>query len=257
MPLPIRRATGSNILPSVVAVPTALTAWRSMERVLLADDDVELVDMLGDYLTQDGFRVLAVHDGETAVAAALSGDYAIAVLDLVMPRVDGLAALKRIRAASNLPVLILTARGDSIDRIVGLEIGADDYVEKPCSPRELSARIRAILRRSHGADSGEEQRAVAVGPIVVWPQRRSASLGGQPLKLTSTEFRLLEALARNAGHPVEKRELAETCLGRALGPYDRSIDTHLSSLRRKLGRMADGRSYIETVYRVGYQLIRD
>ena len=99
--------------------------------------------------------------------------------------------------------------------------------------------------------------AVAVGPLMVWPQRRSASMGGQPLKLTSTEFRLLEVLARNAGHPVEKRELAETCLGRALGPYDRSIDTHLSSLRRKLGRMADGRSYIETVYRVGYQLIRD
>ena len=228
-----------------------------MERVLLADDDVELIGMLGDYLGQEGFEVRTVHDGESAVAAALSGDYAIAVLDVVMPRVDGLAALKRIRAASNLPVLLLTARGDDIDRIVGLEIGADDYVPKPCSPRELSARIRAILRRTHPASDAGDERAIFVGSLAIWPQRRAAAINGAPLKLTSTEFRLLEVLARNAGHPVQKTDLAEHCLGRPLGPYDRSIDTHLSSLRRKLGKMADGRSYIETVFRVGYQLIRE
>ena len=227
-----------------------------MTAVLLVDDDVELAEMLGDYLAQDGFTVGMAHDGESGVAEALTGKYAIAVLDVMMPRLSGIEVLRRIRAASAMPVLMLTARGDDMDRIVGLELGADDYVPKPCLPRELAARLRAILRRS--GQSGEAPNAPLVfGALCVRPEQRRVEWAGLPVELTSTEYGLIEVLARHAGRPVSKGELSELALGRPLARFDRSIDVHLSSIRHKLGTLADGRSCIQTVYRQGYQLIRE
>lgn len=228
-----------------------------MTKVLLVDDDVELVEMLKEYLEQEGFDVAAVHDGESGVSEALSGQYAIAVLDVMMPRLSGVEALRRIRMKSTLPVIMLTARGDDTDRIVGLELGADDYVPKPCTPRELTARIRAILRRTQNAQADNEPATLTVGSLVMWPGQRRAEWAEKALDLTSTEFTLLEVLAREAGRPVSKNALSEQGLGRPLARFDRSIDVHLSSIRHKLGTLADGRSCIQTVYRLGYQLIKE
>lgn len=230
-----------------------------MANVLLVDDDDELVGMLKDYLELEGFSVATASDGESGVAAALAGDFAIVVLDMMMPRLNGLESLRRIRAASTMPVLMLTARGDDADRILGLELGADDYVPKPCTPRELTARIRAILRRTQLATSGDEPpvQLITVGALSLWPEKRLAEWDGVAVSLTSTEFNLLEALARHAGRPVSKNDLSEQALGRPLARFDRSIDVHLSSIRHKLGTLADGRSCIQTVYRQGYQLIRE
>lgn len=228
-----------------------------MNHVLLIDDDVELVGMFREYLEQEGFRVSCAHDGEAGARAALSGDAAIAVLDVMMPHMNGLETLRRIRAQSHMPILMLTGRGDDTDRILGLELGADDYVTKPCTPRELTARIRAILRRTNGPRPDESGVTINVGKLAMQPEQRRASWDGQALELTSTEFNLLEVLARNAGRPVSKNELSEQGLGRPMARFDRNIDVHLSSLRHKLGTLADGRSCLQTVYRLGYQLIRD
>ena len=228
-----------------------------MNRVLLVDDDVELAAMLREYLEQEGFEAEAVHDGESGVREALSGRYAIAVLDVMMPRLNGVEVLRRIRASSRLPVLMLTARGDDIDRILGLELGADDYVPKPCSPRELVARLRAILRR--GADNAGEGTAdgpIAVGPLRMWPERRSAQWREKPLELTSTEYSLLEVLARHAGRVVSKGDLSELAMGRPLARFDRSIDVHVSSIRQKLGARENGDSWIQTIRGQGYQLVK-
>ena len=231
-----------------------------MSKVLLVDDDVELSSMLREYVAQEGFEADAVHDGEAGVAAALSGEYALVVLDVMMPKVGGIEALGRIRARSNIPVLMLTARGDDVDRIVGLELGADDYVPKPCTPRELVALIRAILRRVPEGGMPDAQAvspgsALLVGQLSIWPSMRRAQWKGVPLELTSTEFNLLEILARHAGRVVSKAELSEQGLGRPLARFDRSIDVHLSSIRHKLGLRPDGRSWIETVRGLGYQLV--
>jgi two-component system OmpR family response regulator len=228
-----------------------------MSKVLLIDDDVELLGMFQEYLEQEGFQAKAVHDGERGAAEALSGQYAIAILDVMMPRMNGLETLRRIRAGSRLPILMLTARGDDTDRIVGLEMGADDYVTKPCTPRELTARIRAILRRSNGGGAEAGAAPLSVGQLTMWPEQRRAAWAGAHLELTSTEFNLLEVLVRHAGRPVSKNLLSEQGLGRPMARFDRNIDVHLSSLRRKLGLLADGRSCLQTVYRLGYQLIRE
>jgi len=230
-------------------------------RVLLVDDDVELLDLLRDYLTRDGFAVDCAHDGPSGATAALSGCYDIVVLDVMMPGISGLQALGQIRAASAVPVIMLTARGDDTDRIVGLELGADDYVPKPCTPRELAARLRAILKRVGAATVTLAATAAAqtlvAGALSIWPSQRRAVFDGRALELTSTEFSLLEALARHAGRPVSKTELSEQALGRPLSRFDRSIDVHISSIRHKLGptaKLADGRPLIQTVIRKGYQL---
>jgi two-component system OmpR family response regulator len=225
-----------------------------MSAVLLVDDDVELAEMLGDYLAQDGFVVSTVHDGLSGVEAALTGQYEIVVLDVMMPRLSGGEALRRIRAVSSVPVVMLTAKGDDMDRIVGLELGADDYVPKPCQPRELAARLRAILRRT-GPVVERADVPIVVGDLVVRSELRRAEWAGRVVDLTSTEFNLVEALARQAGKPVSKSDLSEVALGRPLLRFDRSIDVHLSSIRQKLGTLPDGRSCIQTVYRRGYQLI--
>lgn len=229
-----------------------------MSKVLLIDDDVELVAMFQEYLEQEGFEVKTANDGVAGTASALTGEYAIAILDVMMPRMNGLETLRRIRAASRMPILMLTGRGDDTDRIVGLELGADDYVTKPCTPRELTARIRAILRRTQGTPMDQLASApLVVGQLTMWPEQRRATWAGTTLELTSTEFNLLEVLARNAGKPVSKNTLSEQGLGRPMARFDRNIDVHLSSLRHKLGTLADGRSCLQTVYRMGYQLIKD
>jgi two-component system OmpR family response regulator len=228
-----------------------------MTRVLLIDDDVELLDMLKEYLEQEGYVVGVAHDGHAGIIAALSGIYAIAVLDIMMPRLNGLETLKQIRMKSQLPILMLTARGDDTDRVVGLELGADDYVPKPCTPRELTARIRAILRRTGPRADPDPDMILTVNALTMWPQQRRAEWGGKPLSLTSTEFNLLEVLVRNVGRPVSKSDLSQQGLGRNLNNFDRNIDVHLSSLRHKLGTLEDGRSCIQTVYRLGYQYIKE
>jgi DNA-binding response OmpR family regulator len=157
-----------------------------------------------------------------------------------------------------MPVIMLTAKGDDTDRIVGLEIGADDYIPKPCTPRELTARIRAILRRTAPADAAiDPEAAIQAGALMMDPQRRLVEWNGEPLGLTSTEFNVLEILARNLGSPVSKKTLSEQGLGRPLAPFDRSVDVHVSGIRQKLGLFTDGRACIVTVYGLGYQLVRE
>ncbi len=223
--------------------------------VLLADDDAELGAMLKEYLEREGFAVTLVHDGEAAARAALSGGHQIVVLDVMMPKLDGVEALRRIRQSSppfnRVPVIMLTARGDDVDRIVGLELGADDYVPKPCTPRELVARLRAILRRTQPAPSGGP---LAVGALTLWPEKRRAEAAGRALELTSIEFNVLEVLMRNAGRVVSKNEISEQALGRPLARFDRSIDVHLSSIRQKLG---DAAKLIRTVRGRGYHLVKE
>ncbi|MBV8622242.1 MAG: response regulator transcription factor [Herbaspirillum sp.] len=229
-----------------------------MSKVLLIDDDVELVDMLKEYLEQEKFEVNVAYDGEAGAAEALTGQYAIAVLDVMMPRLNGVDTLRRIRAKSSMPVVMLTAKGDDTDRIIGLELGADDYVPKPCTPREIAARIRAILRRA-SAESNEQSpySPLAVGALSMWPEQRRATWNNKPLELTSSEFNLLEVLARNAGKPVSKQHLSEQGLGRPLARFDRNIDVHLSSIRQKIAALGSDKSCIQTVYRLGYQFIKE
>lgn len=227
-----------------------------MAKVLLIDDDVELVEMLKEYLEQDGFEVAAVHNGADGLAQAAGGEFAIAVLDVMMPRMQGMETLRQLRTRSQMPVLMLTAKGDDADRILGLELGADDYVSKPCTPRELSARIRAILRRTQQLGSGDSNQFV-VGRLAMWPEQRRVQWDGNAVALTSTEFNLLEVLVRHAGHTVSKQDLSEKALFRPLARFDRNVDVHMSSLRHKLGTLADGRSCIQTVHRQGYVLVKD
>ncbi|MEN3109629.1 response regulator transcription factor [Uliginosibacterium paludis] len=228
-----------------------------MTRVLLVDDDVELVAMMREYLQQEGFTVETAHDGEQGLSRALGGEFSIAVLDIMLPRLSGIEVLNRIRKQSKMPVLMLTAKGDDIDRIVGLEQGADDYVPKPCTAREITARIRAILRRTTtGSAPQDESLPVVAGMLTMWPDQRRAQWRDMPLELTSTEFNLLEVLARHTGRTVSKQELSEQGLGRPLQKFDRSIEVHLSKIREKLGLLDDGRSVIQTIFRQGYQFIR-
>lgn len=228
-----------------------------MPNILLVDDDAELAAMLGDYLAQEGFGISVANDGLEGVTQALSGQFALVILDVMMPHLNGMEALRRIRAASTVPVLMLTARGDDTDRVVGLELGADDYVPKPCTPRELAARVRAILRRTQHLAASIPAAPLVVGALLMRPDQRKAEWRGAPLMLTSTEFNLLEVLARHAGSTVSKSTLSEQGLGRELARFDRSIDVHMSSIRHKLGNLPDGHSCIQTIYRQGYQLVRD
>lgn len=230
-------------------------------RVLLVDDDLELTAMLTQYLTREGFEVHAVHDGHAAVREATTGRYSIVVLDVMMPRLSGMEALRRIRSSAQVPVLMLTARGDNVDRIVGLDMGADDYVPKPCTPAELAARIRAILRRTEhqkeaaGIPRGPVQ--LQAGPLVLNPGNRRAAWRGAPLELTGTEFNLLEVLARHAGELVSKEDISLQAFGQPLARFDRRIDVHISSIRQKLGARSDGQSWIQSVRGKGYQLLEE
>lgn len=220
-----------------------------MEQILIVDDDEALCDLLRERLRGEGFALEAAYDGERGLERALSGEHLLVILDLMLPRLRGLEVLRRLRVASQVPVLVLTARGDDVDRILGLEIGADDYLPKPFNPRELLARIRAILRRTaHGETDGG---ALTIGAIRLEPAAREAWLHGNPLNLTSAEFALLEAFLRNAGRVQSRDSLSETVLGRKAGSFDRAIDVHVSNLRRKLSAVAEG-EWIKTVRGNGY-----
>ncbi|MCK9397067.1 MAG: response regulator transcription factor [Methylobacter sp.] len=228
-----------------------------MTKILIIDDDVELTGLFKDYLERDGFAVDVAHYGEAGLRLALSGDYRLAILDIMLPDIKGTEVLTRIRMESRIPVLMFTARGDDVDRIIGLESGADDYVPKPCTPRELAARIRAILRRTRSEVAIADNGPIIAGPLKIWGEKRKASWFGHDLELTSTEFNLLETLAMHFGRIVSKNELSEKALGRPLARFDRSIDVHMSSIRQKLGCQSDGRSYIQTVRGQGYQLVKE
>ncbi len=232
-----------------------------MHRILVIDDDVELCELLTDYLTPEGLQVEAIHDGRQGTERALSGEHALVVLDVMLPGISGFEVLRRIRAGSSVPVLMLTARGDDVDRIVGLEMGADDYLPKPFNPRELVARIRAIQRRAQPRveqeiRTGKAEGRLIVGDVELDPGAHIVLQRGHPVDLTSVEFAMLEVLLRASGQVVSREDLAKQALGRRLSPYDRSIDVHISSLRRKLGHQLVDTERIKTVRGMGYLYTR-
>lgn len=226
-----------------------------MDRILVVDDDVELCSLVGEYLGAEGIEVESVHDGERGLQRALGGSYVLVVLDVMLPGINGFEVLRRIRNSSRIPVLLLTARGEDVDRIVGLEIGADDYLPKPFNPRELVARIHAILRRTQLADKprpAQLAEILRVGDIELDPATRSVRQAGKPVELTSVEFSLLQVLLSEAGRVVTRERLADSVLSRKFSPFDRSIDMHVSKVRKKLGDSEGGTEHIKTVRGVGY-----
>ncbi|MBV9342614.1 MAG: response regulator transcription factor [Acidobacteria bacterium] len=222
-----------------------------MERILVIDDDAELCSLISEYLQPEGFQVEAVHEGKAGLARALSGDHLLAVLDVMLPGMNGFDVLRRIRDGSRLPVLLLTARGEDVDRIVGLEIGADDYLPKPFNPRELVARIRAILRRTRAPGEAPVPEVLRVGDVELDPATRTVLHRGKPVELTSVEFSLLQVLLREAGRVVTREALVDEVLGRKFSPFDRSIDMHVSKVRKKLGD-SDSEDHIKTIRGAGY-----
>jgi two-component system response regulator CpxR len=223
-------------------------------RILIIDDDMELCELLSDYLAAEGFSVEAVHDGESGAARVKDGDYCLVVLDVMLPKVNGFEVLRRIRSGSQVPVLMLTARGDEVDRIVGLEMGADDYLPKPFNPRELVARLRAIQRRVTAlpAEGDAPPDLLEVGDVAVDPGARSVRCAGREVEVTSVEFSILEVLLRTAGRVISRDDLSLQALGRRLNYQDRSIDVHVSSLRKKLGPSDSGGDRIKSVRGIGY-----
>ena len=227
-----------------------------MDRLLVVDDDTELCSLVTRYLEAEGFRVDSVNHGQEGIERALSGEYSLVVLDVMLPGVNGFDVLRRIRAESRIPVIMLSARAEDVERIVGLEIGADDYLGKPFNPHELVARIRAVSRRSR-TDSELERENVRhplmkVGDIELDKNAWKVMRDGQPVVLTTLEFNLLEMLLKSAGQVLPREELVQTLLEREFDPFDRSIDMHVSNLRKKLGRHVNGVERIKSVRGVGY-----
>src|ERR1700723_2755603 len=230
---------------------------KGMDHVLIVDDDVELCGLVQEYLTAEGFSLKAGHEGEKGLQQALTNESPLVVLDVMLPGINGFEVLRRIRSVSKIPVLLLTARGEDVDRIVGLEIGADDYLPKPFNPRELVARIRALLRRSRsdGKAVPATPEIVRAGEVELDPATRTVRRDGQPVDLTSVEFNLLEVLLREAGHVVPRERLVNAVLSRKFSPFDRSIDMHVSKVRKKLGD-TDADEHIKTIRGVGYIFAR-
>ncbi len=228
---------------------------RPSRPVLLIDDDVELCQLISEYLAQEAFAVEAVYSGEEGVKRAVAGQYAIVVLDVMLPGTGGFEVLRELRTRSRIPVLMLTARGDEQDRIRGLEMGADDYLPKPFNPKELSVRLEAILRRS--ANPPVEPLPVVAGRTVIEdieinPGARIVHCAGREMNLTPVEFDLLALLAQSAGVVISREELVRSVLGRDFSPFDRSIDVHVSNLRKKLGSRRDGSERIKGIRGTGY-----
>jgi DNA-binding response OmpR family regulator len=225
-------------------------------KLLLIDDDIELCDLLMNFLSKEEFTVTAIHDGLEGVTAALEGGYDIIILDVMLPSMNGFEVLRKIQATINTPVLMLTAKGEEVDRIIGLEIGADDYLAKPYSPRELVARLRAILRRSQKYQEPNDKH-YQYANIVLNTDTHELYVSEELVPLTQTEYLVLETLLNAAGKVVTKEELSEQALGRKLELYDRSLDMHISHLRSKIGSMEDGNPRIKTVRGVGYLFVVD
>jgi two-component system response regulator CpxR len=236
------------------------------DRILVIDDDRELCELVTEYIQPEGFSVESVHDGLSGVERASAGEHACVVLDVMLPGLGGFEVLRRVRAVSNVPILMLTARGSDLDRIMGLEIGADDYLPKPFNPRELVARIRAIIRRTQAVRAAPAapvslRETVSVDDVTIDIGARTVTRSGETVELTGAEFETLLVLLREAGRVVTREALVKKALGRKLTPYDRSIDMHVSSVRRKLGPHPDSRTggvkgdhddRIKTVRGVGY-----
>ena len=228
---------------------------KAVERILLADDDAGLCELLTEFLESEGFKVESVHDGSKVVARVLAERFSLLILDVMLPGLSGMEVLKEIRRQSAILVLMLTARGDDVDRIVGLELGADDYLPKPFNPRELVARIRAVLRRGRLDGSRAPQAEVyRVGDMVIDPAARHVSSGGTRIELTTVEFDLLETLAQSSGVALSREALVKSVLKRSFSPFDRSLDVHISNLRRKIGTYPDGSERIKTIRGLGYIL---
>jgi two-component system response regulator CpxR len=224
--------------------------WRG-PRILVVDDDAELCELVAEYLIPEGFQVDSVYDGVQGVDRSLSGEYSLVILDVMLPGIQGFEVLRQIRAKSRLPIIMLTARGEDVDRIVGLEIGADDYLPKPFNPRELVARIQAVLRRSMQGSPPISDRIV-LGDVELEVRARTVRRGNHEIDLTALEFDILAAFLRKPGQVITREELVKTVLGRDLVPLDRSIDVHISNLRKKLGPSPDGSNRIRNVRTVGY-----
>ena len=228
-------------------------------RILLIEDDQELNELLSEFLSLENFHVDQAFDGEQGLNMALNGQYDVLVLDIMMPKMNGLDLLKQFRISHKTPVLMLTARSDEVDRIVGFEMGADDYLPKPCNPREISARIRAILRRvemdKSGLEASGKRQIIIREDVELNHNTRIVSKQGETIDLTSTEFNLLASLLAKAGQVLSKEELTENALGRKLALYDRSVDMHMSNLRRKLGPFVSNEPRIKTIRGVGYQYV--
>jgi two-component system, OmpR family, response regulator CpxR len=222
------------------------------QKILIIDDDVDLCDLLAESLRRQGFLAVTVHDGITGLERALSNEFALIVLDLMLPGLDGSEVLKRIRSRSNVPVIILTAKGEANDRIVGLESGADDYLAKPFNPRELSARMQAVLRRATSEESHRKADHILGGDIEVNTRLRTARRRNRLLDLTSVEFDLLVLFLKSPGKVLGREELTKAVLGRELRATDRSIDVHVSNLRRKLGPNSNGGERIKNIRSTGY-----
>jgi two-component system response regulator CpxR len=235
------------------AIAAAARDTDHMPRVLVIDDDRDLASMLVDYLEPEGFVVEVTHTGEEGLTQALAVDYNLIILDVMLPQINGLEVLRRLRTRSASPVIMLTARGEDVDRIVGLEIGADDYLAKPFNARELLARMHAVLRRARAAaPAGSADDVLVVGDVVLDGLARTVRRDGQPVELTSLEFDVLKALLAAAGRVVSREALFRTVLQREYSVLDRSIDNHVSSLRKKLGAQVGGTERIKSVRNAGY-----
>ena len=230
-----------------------------MEKILIIDVDEELCELVSEYLSVEGFNVESVNDGQSGLARALENEHDMVILDVMLPKKNGFDVLRDLRQTSNIPVLMLTARGEDMERIVGLEIGADDYLGKPFNPRELVARLRAILRRIETVSESESLPAekIIVEDLEISMSGRTAMIEGEKLGLTAVEFDLLVALVSEAGKVMKKENLSMDVLERELSPFDRSLDMHISNLRKKLGDRDDGKAYIKTVRGQGYILVQD
>jgi len=223
-----------------------------MASVLLIDDDTELSKLLEEYLQSEQLNLEAAHDGPSGLEKALTNRHAVVVLDVMLPGMSGLDVLKQLRQRSTVPVLMLTARGSELDRILGLELGADDYLPKPFNPRELVARLRAILRRTSASANASGAHPIHLADVELHPESRSVNCGGRPVSLTGAEFDLLHAFLRSPGKIISREDLTQAALGRPMSPMDRSIDVHVSNLRRKLGSYDGDQERIKAIRGSGY-----
>ena len=223
-----------------------------MQKILVIDDDVELCELVAEYLEPDGYQVEAINDGNAGVNRALSGEHALVVLDYMLPGLNGFEVLRQVRAASLVPIVMLTARGDDMNRIVGLQLGADDYLPKPFNPLELVARINAVLRRAQPQADKSKPEVIVNGDIEMDNRTRTVRRNSQAIELTVVEYSLLERFLLAPGRVITREELVKDVLHRELSPFDRSIDTHVSNLRKKIGHEVNGMERIKTIRGIGY-----